>query len=170
MLPESWNRSERHTPTLIYPPDLAIYPLGGHAGIYTPGSLPVLRKCPYGAISVRTPHRWDSDKILDIVIPSWKKSTFLKSLINWIPWINSPLVSDRAKTRGELIPMFFKPSKICWFLEVSGKKKILIFRIVGINSPLVLEWTKTRGELIREGELIQGYQLIRSQHTIASYR
>ena len=37
---------------------------------------------------------------------------------------------------------------------------VLIFRIVGINSPLVLEWTKTRGELIREGELIQGYQLI----------
>ena len=30
-------------------------------------------------ISVRTPHRRESDKILDIALPSWKKSTLLES-------------------------------------------------------------------------------------------
>ena len=38
--------------------------------------------------------------------------------------------------------------------------KILFFGSSELIPPLVLEWTKTRGELIREGELIQGYQLI----------
>ena len=47
--------------------------------------------------------------------------------------------------------MFFKPSKICWFLEVSGKKKILIFRIVGINSPPCFGMDENKGGINQRG-------------------
>ena len=43
----SGDRCQRFT----RPASQSIYLPGGHPGIYTPGSLPALRKCPYGAIN-----------------------------------------------------------------------------------------------------------------------
>ena len=54
-----------------------------------------------------------------------------------------------GENKGGIIPNIFKPSKICWFLEVSGKQKISIFQI----------GRKQRG-IIQEGEIIKGIQLI----------